>query len=50
MSEWLKPLIQKAFLEILEYDYQTRTEMVQTDRVFPFCVMSYLKKEKLFFE
>jgi AraC family transcriptional regulator of arabinose operon len=43
MDEWLKPLIQRAFLEIVEYDYQIRTEMLQTGRDFPFCVMSYLK-------
>lgn len=44
MDEWLKPLIQKSYLEILEYDYQTRREMVQLDRDFPYCVMSYLKQ------
>ena len=44
MSEWLKPLIQRAFLEILDYDYQVRTEMNQRNRELPCCVMSYLKK------
>ena len=32
MSDRLKPLIQRAVLDIVEYDYQTRTEMVQLDR------------------
>ena len=44
MSDRLKPLIQRAVLDIVEYDYQTRTEMVQLDRRMPFCVMSYLKR------
>lgn len=44
MEEWLKPLIQKAYLEIVEYDYQIRTEMIQLNRDFPYCVMSYLKQ------
>lgn len=44
MSEWLKPLIQRAFLEIVAYDYQVRTEMTQINRELPCCVMSYLKK------
>lgn len=44
MSEWLKPLIQRAFLEIVDYDYQIRTEMTQLGRKLPCCVMSYLKK------
>ena len=43
MSERLRPLIQRAVLDIVEYDYQTRTEMVQLNRQMPFCVMSYLK-------
>lgn len=44
MDEWLKPLIQRAFLEIVDYDYQVRTEMIQKDRDLPYCVMSYLKQ------
>lgn len=44
MSERLKPLIQRAVLEIVEYDYHTRTEMIQLERKLPCCVMSYLKK------
>lgn len=44
MSERLRPLIQRAVLDIVEYDYQTRTEMVQLNRQMPFCVMSYLKR------
>lgn len=44
MGEWLKPLIQRAYLEIVEYDYQIRTEMIQMNRELPYCVMSYLKR------
>lgn len=44
MGERLRPLIQRAVLDIVEYDYQTRTEMVQLNRQMPFCVMSYLKR------
>lgn len=44
VGEWLKPLIQRAYLEIVEYDYQIRTEMIQMNRELPYCVMSYLKR------
>ena len=36
MGEWLKPLIQRAYLEIVEYDYQIRTEMIQMNRELPY--------------
>lgn len=43
MNEFLRPLIQRAVLEIVDYSHTKRTEMVQLKRKLPYCVMSYLK-------
>ena len=44
MSERLRPLIGRSVLEIVEYDYHSRSEMEQLERQLPFYVMSYQKK------
>ena len=43
MDGFLGPLIQKAVLEIIDYNYNKKAEMVQLNRKIPCCVMSYLK-------
>lgn len=43
MDERLKPLIQRAVLDVIEFNYHIRSELNTIGRCNPFYVMSYLK-------
>lgn len=44
MDKYLEQIIQISDLEIMEYKLETRRELSNRNRVFPFYVMSYLQK------
>lgn len=44
MDKYLEQIIQISDLEIMEYDLETRRELSNRNRIFPFYVMSYLQK------